>query len=105
MSWISSDRLLVFTALLTAVGRDPVNPLITQADIVAGCKKQMRGALQMLDFEQRLVPEAGLDDLIVTDPVRDHLQAMVRIEKARSMLFGPCAFKSICRRKIDLKLT
>lgn len=52
----------------------------------------MRGALQMLDFEQRLVPEASLDDLVVTDPVREQLQAMIRIEKARSVLFGLWGF-------------
>jgi AAA+ superfamily predicted ATPase len=89
----------VVSALRTAVGRDPVQPLITQADIVDGCKKQMRGALQMLDFEQRLVPEAGLEDLIVIDAVRDQLQAMVKIEKARGVLFGPWGFPDDMRAR------
>ena len=46
----------VVAALLAAVGRDAAAPLITQQDIVEGCKKQMRGALQMLDFEERVLP-------------------------------------------------
>eukprot|EP01047_Picozoa_sp_COSAG01_P081669 COSAG01_NODE_16379_length_1234_cov_1.216287_1_plen_139_part_00 len=77
----------VISALLAAVGRDSAQPLITQKDIVAGCRKQMRGALQMLEFEQRVIPRHGLagsaeegegGGLICSDVVRAQLQQMVR---------------------------
>ena len=89
----------VVSALLSAVGRNAQNPLITQADIIEGCKKQMRGALQMLEFEERLVPKAGLDDLIVSETVLEKLQAMVKIEKARGVLFGPWGFPDDMRTR------
>ena len=73
--------------------------MITQADIIDGCKKQMRGALQMLDFEERLVPTAGLDELIVSEPVLTKLQAMVNVEKARGVLFGPWGFPDDMRTR------
>jgi SpoVK/Ycf46/Vps4 family AAA+-type ATPase len=89
----------VIAALLSAVGRSPESPMITQADIIDGCKKQMRGALQMLDFEERLVPTAGLDELIVSESVLTKLQAMVKVEKARGVLFGPWGFPDDMRTR------
>lgn len=83
---------VVIAALLSAVGRNSTTPKITQSDIINGCKKQVRGALQMNDFDQRVLPSSGLEEAIVSDSVKEQLQAMVDIEKARGILFGLWGF-------------
>ena len=87
----------VIAALLDAVGRDPLSPLITQNDIVEGCKKQVRGALQMMEFDERVIPTAGLDELIASDAVKKELEEMVSLEKARGILFGSWGFSDDMR--------
>ena len=89
----------VISALLSAVGRDPENPCITEDDVVAGCRKQVRGALQMTDFDQRVLPQAGLDDFIGSNAVCDKLQSMIRLEKARGVLFGQWGFNDEMRSR------
>lgn len=82
----------VISALLDGVGRDPKTPQITETDILNGCKKQVRGALQMVDFNERVVPKEGLSSLIVSEPVMDKLSEIVSLEKARGILFGSWGF-------------
>jgi len=87
----------VISALQLAVGRDPTSPSIRESDIIEGCKKQMRGALQMADFEERVVPKSGLEEIIVSDIVKEKLKAIVDIEKARGVLFGRWGFDNTMR--------
>jgi SpoVK/Ycf46/Vps4 family AAA+-type ATPase len=87
----------VIAALLDAVGRNPESPVITQNDIVEGCKKQVRGALQMMEFDERVVPQAPLEELITSDDVKKELEEMVNLEKARGILFGSWGFNDDMR--------
>jgi SpoVK/Ycf46/Vps4 family AAA+-type ATPase len=89
----------VIAALLDAVGRNPSSPRICQHDIVEGCKKQVRGALQMVDFDERVLPRAGLAELIVSDSIKEQLQQMVSLEKARGILFGSWGFDDDMRSR------
>ena len=82
----------VISALLDGVGRNPKSPKITETDILNGCKKQVRGALQMVDFNERVIPKEGLSALIVSEPVMDKLSEIVSLEKARGILFGSWGF-------------
>jgi SpoVK/Ycf46/Vps4 family AAA+-type ATPase len=89
----------VIAALLDAVGRNPSSPCIAQHDIVEGCKKQVRGALQMVDFDERVLPRAGLEELIVSDSIKEQLQQIVSLEKARGILFGSWGFDEDMRSR------
>jgi len=89
----------VIAALLSAVGRNSTAPMITEDDIINGCKKQMRGALHMSDFEQRVVPKIGLEGMIVTAAVKQQLQEMINIENARGILFGKWGFDDDMRKR------
>jgi SpoVK/Ycf46/Vps4 family AAA+-type ATPase len=82
----------ILSALLKAISRDGEAPVISQADIVAGCALQMRGSLQMKTFDHRVVPTSGLDGLIVEDSVKDKLRRIVQFEKARSVIYGQWGF-------------
>ena len=44
------------------------------------------------DFDRRVVPEAGLDEVIVEDKIMKQLREIVQFEKARSVLFGQWGF-------------
>jgi len=89
----------VISALLDGVGRDPKSPRITEVDILNGCKKQVRGALQMVDFNERVIPKEGLSSLVVSKPVMDNLSEMVSLEKARGILFGSWGFDEDMRSR------
>jgi hypothetical protein len=56
----------LMSALLRALGRNKEAPVVTAADIVEGCRLQMRGSLQMKTFDHRVIPRAGFDALVRT---------------------------------------
>jgi len=89
----------VISSLLDAVGRDARSPKIMQDDILNGCKKQVRGALQMLDFNERVLPRGGLSELVVSEPVTERLRDIVSLEKARGILFGSWGFDDDMRSR------
>lgn len=89
----------VMSALLAAVGRDPRSPLLTEQDIIDGCKKQVRGALQMVEFNDRVLPRAGMDELVLTHAVANQLRQMVGLEKARGILFSQWGFDAEMRTR------
>ncbi|CAI5705672.1 hypothetical protein KXD40_000820 [Peronospora effusa] len=82
----------ILSALLKAISRDSESPVISQADIVAGCALQMRGSLHMKTFDHRVVPTSGLDELIVEESVKEKLRQIVQFEKARSVIYGQWGF-------------
>ncbi|CAI5736416.1 unnamed protein product [Hyaloperonospora brassicae] len=82
----------ILSALLKAISRSGESPVISQADIVAGCALQMRGSLHMKTFDHRVVPTSGLDELIVDEPVKEKLRRIVHFEKARSVIYGQWGF-------------
>jgi SpoVK/Ycf46/Vps4 family AAA+-type ATPase len=82
----------LLSALSVAVSRDGDNPVITHADFVQGANFQLRGRLRMKDFDRRIVPVCGLDEIIVDDKCMRGLRDIVNFEKARSVLFGQWGF-------------
>lgn len=78
----------VLSALLSAIGRSAEVPVITQEDLVAGCKLQMRGSLTQRGMEEKVVPTGGLDELDLEKAMRDAMGTVIRFEKARSVIYG-----------------
>lgn len=83
------------SALLNAVSREgPENPVITQADVEEGCALQMRGSLKMKAFRHRVVPTAGLEQLVLTETVLQ--QVSVKSRKTltnENLLMDPGLFR------------
>ena len=73
----------ILSALSIAVSRDGDNPTVCQKDLLQGANLQLRGRLRMKDFDRRVVPVAGLDEVIVEEPVMRQLRQIVQFEKAR----------------------
>ena len=100
----------ILSALSIAVSRDGDSPLVHQKDLLQGANLQLRGRLRMKvstrvvqryiyydhvhciaslpppspqDFDRRVVPTAGLDEVVVDDTVLRQLKEIVQFEKAR----------------------
>lgn len=78
----------VLSALLSALSRNPTLPVVCQADLVAGCKLQMRGNLTQRNFEDRVPAPRSLKDLFLSVEHRKQLEKIVRHELARSKVYG-----------------
>jgi hypothetical protein len=60
----------VLSALLRAISRNNSEPVVTQEDLIAGCKLQMRGSLRIRADSEKAVPDFGLDSLVLVDTQR-----------------------------------
>ncbi|XP_024517371.1 uncharacterized protein LOC112341471 isoform X1 [Selaginella moellendorffii] len=83
----------VVSSLLIAISRDSANPIVSEEDIVEGCRLQMRGSLQMKSFTHRVVPKAGVDDLVLCTAMRERIEGILKFEKARAILQGQWGFQ------------
>ena len=57
--------------------------MVGQKDLLQGANLQLRGRLKMKDFDRRVVPNAGLNEVVVEDSVMKQLKQIVQFEKAR----------------------
>ena len=78
----------ILSALSIAVSRDGDSPVVCQQDLLQGANLQLRGRLRMKNFDRRVVPSAGLDEMIVEEAIMKQLQLIVQFEKAK------CCYKS-----------
>jgi len=78
----------VLSALLSAISRNKDQPVLTQADLVAGCRLQMRGSLTQRIFEDKVVPMYGCDELVLSSQLKESIDAILRFEKARARVYG-----------------
>jgi SpoVK/Ycf46/Vps4 family AAA+-type ATPase len=83
-SWLS--------ALSFAVSREGLHPTVNQDDLRKGAAHQLRGRLAMVDFDRRIVPTRGLEDVVLEDNICEQLQEIVNFGKAQSILFGQWGF-------------
>jgi SpoVK/Ycf46/Vps4 family AAA+-type ATPase len=87
----------ILSALSAAVSRDANNVVITQEDLEKGANHQLRGRLAMIDFDRRVVPKRGLEDLVITNEVRQKLEDIISFEKARTVLFSAWGYdEKVC---------
>jgi SpoVK/Ycf46/Vps4 family AAA+-type ATPase len=80
------------SALSLSVTRDGSSPVVTQSDLRKAAAYQLRGRLSMVDFDRRIVPTRGLDDVVVSDELRSSLGDIVNFGKAQSILYGQWGF-------------
>ena len=73
----------ILSALSIAVSRDGDNPLVGQKDLLQGANLQLRGRLRMKDFDRRVIPNAGLNEVVVEESIMKQLKQIVQFEKAR----------------------
>jgi len=82
----------MLAALSYAIARDGKNIQLRQADLEKGAKLQLRGHLQLIEFEKRVIPTRGLDKLVLPTKIKQQLAAIISFEKAKKVLFGHWGF-------------
>jgi hypothetical protein len=63
----------ILVALSKAVARDPQAPVVSQADLNQGAMLQLRGCMQMNDFDSRVIPTTTFNDLVLPETVRNQI--------------------------------
>lgn len=84
----------VLSAMLSALSRDRTNPIISQKDLVEGCKMQMRGNLSQRAFVDKLPSVKPLKDLFVSESDRNILRKIIRYEETRAKVYGSWNFST-----------
>lgn len=84
----------ILSALSIAVSRDGDNPVVSQKDLLQGANLQLRGRLRMKDFDRRVIPNAGLDEVVVEESIMKQLKQIVQFEKARSEQMSRSCFRA-----------
>ena len=49
-----------------AVSREGDSPYVCQDDLLKGASLQLRGRLRMKDFDRRVIPSVGLDEVCLS---------------------------------------
>merc|ERR1719311_1284686 len=80
------------TALSLAVARDGTECTVTQADLHAGASHQLRGRLAMSNFDRGIVPQHGLEEVVLPTDIKERLKQIVNYSKAQAVLFGQWGF-------------
>ncbi|KAI6657958.1 hypothetical protein LOD99_15675 [Oopsacas minuta] len=88
----------ILSALSIAVSREGDTPYVCQDDLLKGASLQLRGRLRMKDFDRRVIPSVGLDEVVVNDNILSSLKEIVQYEKARAVLFGQWGFGKTASR-------
>ena len=81
----------VLSALLSAIARDKLNPVLCQQDLRDGCRLQMRGSLSTKAFEHISAPSEHFQDMCLPKPILAATNSILRFESARSSIYGAWA--------------
>lgn len=67
-------------------------PTLTESLLEAGAKLQLKGLLEMVDFERRIIPTFGLSDLVLEEDVRKQLELVVSAGKTHKFISAQWGF-------------
>jgi SpoVK/Ycf46/Vps4 family AAA+-type ATPase len=81
------------SALSIAVARDGPEPTVSMDDLHAGASHQLRGRLAMSNFDRGIVPQHGLEEVVLPTEIKEKLRQMVNYSKAQAVLFGQWGFQ------------
>lgn len=85
----------VLSALALAIKGCHGNTLvITEEHLMEGARLQLKGLLEMVDFERRIIPTFGLRDLVYDQPTMDTLTHFLSAAKARKFVTAQWGFSS-----------
>ena len=78
----------VLSAVLSALNRDQLSPVLTQEDLISGCKLQMRGNMSDRNMESSVLTTLTLKDLDLTTNQIETAWALKRFELSRAKVYG-----------------
>jgi SpoVK/Ycf46/Vps4 family AAA+-type ATPase len=68
--------------------------VLTTQDLHRGAKLQLRGLLEMVDFERRIIPTYGLDELVLDDGTFKHIETLINAGKTHKFISTQWGFSS-----------
>ena len=86
----------VLSALSFAVkenSRDE-EPVLTEKLLSWGAKQQLKGLLEMVDFERRVIPKAGLQELILESSILQQVELILSSGKSHKFISAQWGFGS-----------
>jgi len=89
----------IVNALSFAVARDPSDPIISEEDIRKACRLQLKGVLNMNEFDRKIIPKRGLPDLILPEALKNKVKQVITFEKSRKILINQWGFDSSTTKK------
>ena len=73
----------------TEAGQQPV---LDQNTLTLGAKLQLRGLLEMMDFERRVIPTFGVRDLVLDDELKKQLKLLLNAGKTNKFISAQWGF-------------
>ena len=83
----------IAVALSSAVARDKANPVVNMNDLTSGAKLQLRGCMQMSDFDSRVIPTFSLNDLVLPAKEMKLINKIINVDKSQKILFQHWGFE------------
>lgn len=86
----------VLSALSFALKENPGDekPVLTEDLLSWGAKQQLKGLLEMVDFERRVIPKAGLQELIIEPSVLQQVELILSSGKTHKFISAQWGFGS-----------
>ena len=84
----------VLSALSLAIKEDQGdrNPMLTEKLLSWGAKQQLKGLLEMVDFERRVIPKSGLQELIIESSVLQQVELIITSGKTHKFVSAQWGF-------------
>ncbi len=67
-------------------------PVLTERTLTLGAKLQLRGLLEMVDFERRVIPTFGIRDLILSKDIQKQLELVLNAGRTHKFLSAQWGF-------------
>ena len=66
--------------------------MLTESLLAMGAKLQLRGLLEMVDFDRRIIPTFGIQDLVLEEDVKGQLQLVLNAGKTHKFISAQWGF-------------
>ena len=89
-----SNAVLSALSLALKENQTDGKPVLTEKLLSWGAQQQLKGLLEMVDFERRVIPKAGLQELIIDPRILQQVQLLLTSGKTRKFISAQWGFGS-----------
>ena len=89
-----SNAVLSALSLALKENQADEKPVLTEKLLSCGAQQQLKGLLEMVDFERRVIPKAGLQELIIDLDILQLVQLLLTSGKTRKFISAQWGFGS-----------
>jgi hypothetical protein len=70
-------------------------PVLNHKTLTQGAKLQLRGLLEMMDFERRVIPTFGVRDLVLKNELKEQLKLLLNAGKTQKFISAQWGFGGV----------